>query len=136
MKVLITGGAGFVGSHLAEALVERGDTVHVLDNLSTGSIENIEHLKSRPGFHYAIDSVMNERDRQAFAAALDKARQRQASIAPIDTTLPGNDERHLRFYVNAVSDDAGEGEEAAIVYAVDTTEQKALEGQMAQSQKM
>jgi two-component system cell cycle sensor histidine kinase/response regulator CckA len=83
-----------------------------------------------------LDGVMNDRDRPAFAAALEKARQRQASIAPIDTTLPGNDERHLRFYVNAVSDDAGEGEEAAIVYAVDTTEQKALEGQMAQSQKM
>jgi UDP-glucose 4-epimerase len=60
MKVLITGGAGFVGSHLADALLGRGDTVHVLDNLSTGSIENIEHLKTSPRFHYAIDSVMNE----------------------------------------------------------------------------
>jgi UDP-glucose 4-epimerase len=60
MKVLITGGAGFVGSHLAEALLERGDTVHVLDNLSTGSIENIEHLKPNKRFHYVIDSVMNE----------------------------------------------------------------------------
>ena len=48
MKALITGGAGFVGSHLAEALLARGDTVYVLDNLSTGSIENIEHLKTRP----------------------------------------------------------------------------------------
>ena len=60
MKALITGGAGFVGSHLAEALLARGDEVHVLDNLSTGSIENIEHLKAEPRFHYAIDSVMNE----------------------------------------------------------------------------
>jgi len=60
MKALITGGAGFVGSHLAEALLERGDEVHVLDNLSTGSIENIEHLKPNPRFHYVIDSVMNE----------------------------------------------------------------------------
>jgi UDP-glucose 4-epimerase len=60
MKALITGGAGFVGSHLAEALLERGDEVHVIDNLSTGSIENIEHLKTRPRFHYAIDSVLNE----------------------------------------------------------------------------
>ena len=48
MKALITGGAGFVGSHLAEALLERGDDVHVLDNLSTGSIDNIEHLKAAP----------------------------------------------------------------------------------------
>ncbi len=48
MKALITGGAGFVGSHLAEALLERGGEVHVIDNLSTGSIENVEHLKEIP----------------------------------------------------------------------------------------
>jgi UDP-glucose 4-epimerase len=60
MRVLITGGAGFVGSHLAEALLERGDEVFVLDNLSTGSIENITHLKPHPKFHYTIDSVTNE----------------------------------------------------------------------------
>jgi UDP-glucose 4-epimerase len=60
MKALITGGAGFVGSHLAEALLARGDEVFVLDNLSTGSIENIEPLKQDPRFHYAIDSVTNE----------------------------------------------------------------------------
>jgi two-component system cell cycle sensor histidine kinase/response regulator CckA len=83
-----------------------------------------------------LDSVMHERDRPAFAAALEKARQRQATIAPIDTVLPGNEERHLRFYVSAISGESGEGEEEAIVYAVDTTEQKVLEGQMAQSQKM
>jgi UDP-glucose 4-epimerase len=60
MKVLITGGAGFVGSHLAEALLARGDTVYALDNLSTGSIDNIEHLKADRRFHYVIDSMMNE----------------------------------------------------------------------------
>jgi UDP-glucose 4-epimerase len=60
MKALITGGAGFVGSHLAEALIERGDEVFVLDNLSTGSIENIERLKQSESFHYTIDSVLNE----------------------------------------------------------------------------
>ncbi|MGH9389200.1 MAG: GDP-mannose 4,6-dehydratase [Vicinamibacteria bacterium] len=60
MKVLITGGAGFIGSHLAEALLERGDEVYVLDDLSTGSIDNIEHLKGAKGFHYTIDTVMNE----------------------------------------------------------------------------
>ena len=83
-----------------------------------------------------LDSVIHERDRAAFAVALERARQRQANIPPIDTLLPGADERYLRFYVNAISDDSGEGEEAAIVYAVETTEQKALENQMAQSQKM
>ena len=60
MKVLITGGAGFVGSHLSEALLARGDTVFVLDNLSTGSIDNIEHLKGDRRFHYVVDSMMNE----------------------------------------------------------------------------
>jgi UDP-glucose 4-epimerase len=60
MKVLITGGAGFVGSHLAEALLARGDDVHALDNLSTGSIDNIAHLKSHPRFSYTIDTVTNE----------------------------------------------------------------------------
>jgi UDP-glucose 4-epimerase len=60
MRFLITGGAGFVGSHLAEALLANGDEVFVIDNLSTGSIENISHLKAHPKFHYTIDSVTNE----------------------------------------------------------------------------
>jgi UDP-glucose 4-epimerase len=60
MRVLITGGAGFVGSHLSEALLERGDEVFILDNLSTGSIDNVVHLKENPKFHYTIDTVANE----------------------------------------------------------------------------
>src|SRR4051812_21274300 len=60
MRVLITGGAGFVGSHLAEALLDRGDEVFVLDNLSTGSIDNIGHLKQNARFHYTIDTITNE----------------------------------------------------------------------------
>src|SRR5271163_325161 len=57
MRVLITGGAGFIGSHLADALLERGDEVYILDDLSTGSIDNIRHLRANPRFHYAIESV-------------------------------------------------------------------------------
>jgi len=60
MRALITGGAGFIGSHLAEAMLDVGDSVFVLDNLSTGSMENIVHLKGRAGFEYFIDSVENE----------------------------------------------------------------------------
>ena len=60
MKALITGGAGFIGSHLAERLLRDGHEVAVLDNLSTGSIDNISHLKNTPAFSYAIDSVTNE----------------------------------------------------------------------------
>src|SRR6516162_8365138 len=57
MRVLITGGAGFIGSHLAEAYLARGDEVYILDDLSTGSIDNIRHLKTHDRFHYAIESV-------------------------------------------------------------------------------
>jgi UDP-glucose 4-epimerase len=60
LKALITGGAGFIGSHLADELLAQGHEAMVLDNLSTGSIENIAHLKGRPGFAYTIDSVTNE----------------------------------------------------------------------------
>ena len=60
MRALITGGAGFIGSHLSEALLGASHQVLVLDNLSTGSIENIAHLKGRPGFEYFIDTVENE----------------------------------------------------------------------------
>lgn len=60
MRVLITGGAGFIGSHLSDAYVARGDEVYVIDDLSTGSIRNIAHLKENPRFHYRIDSVNNQ----------------------------------------------------------------------------
>ncbi|MBI5687435.1 MAG: GDP-mannose 4,6-dehydratase [Verrucomicrobia bacterium] len=61
MKALITGGAGFIGAHLAEALIARGDKVAVLDNLSTGSMQNIRSLKKQRGFEYVIDDVLNQR---------------------------------------------------------------------------
>jgi UDP-glucose 4-epimerase len=60
MRVLITGGAGFVGSHLAEALLDAGHHVQVIDDLSTGTIDNIDHLKPHPHFRYVIDTVFNE----------------------------------------------------------------------------
>jgi UDP-glucose 4-epimerase len=60
LRVLITGGAGFIGSHLADAYLQRGDEVLIIDDLSTGTIENIRHLKNNPHFHYTIDSVHNQ----------------------------------------------------------------------------
>ena len=60
MRYLITGGAGFIGSHLAEALIARGDEVFILDDLSTGSVENIRHLKKHDRFHHVFDSIMNK----------------------------------------------------------------------------
>jgi UDP-glucose 4-epimerase len=61
MKFLVTGGAGFIGSHLTEFLLGQGHGVHVIDDLSTGKIENILHLKSHPNFEYTIDSIMDVR---------------------------------------------------------------------------
>ena len=70
MRVLITGGAGFIGSHLGDLMLEAGNEVFAIDNLSTGSIENIEHLKSHPRFHYTIESVANE---PVLAELIDRA---------------------------------------------------------------
>jgi UDP-glucose 4-epimerase len=60
VRALITGGAGFIGSHLAEALLAAGHEVDVIDNLSTGAIRNIGHLKANPKFTYVIDTLTNE----------------------------------------------------------------------------
>jgi|HubBroStandDraft_5_1064220.scaffolds.fasta_scaffold02066_5 UDP-glucose 4-epimerase len=70
LRYLITGGAGFIGSHLSEALLDRGDEVFILDDLSTGSVENIRHLKSNPRFHYVFDTIANK---QLLAEMVDEA---------------------------------------------------------------
>ena len=59
MRYLVTGGAGFIGSHLCEYLLEQGHTVHALDNLSTGRLENIDHLTDHPRFELTVDSILN-----------------------------------------------------------------------------
>lgn len=71
MHALITGGAGFIGSHLSEELLERGHTVSVIDDLSTGSLDNIRHLVGRPGFQYAIETIKNEQVLDRLAAQAD-----------------------------------------------------------------
>src|SRR6202795_2460360 len=70
MRYLITGGAGFIGSHLAERLLDRRDRVVLLDNLSTGSFDNIRHLKSSGRMQYHLDNIEN---RQLLAELVDDA---------------------------------------------------------------
>jgi UDP-glucose 4-epimerase len=60
MKILITGGAGFIGSHLADRLLEMGEDVYAIDDLSAGSLKNIEHLQENPKFHLVVDTVLHE----------------------------------------------------------------------------
>ena len=70
MRALITGGAGFIGSHLAERLLQRGDEVMLMDNLSTGSMENIRHLKKYDRMHYFLEPIEH---RQLLAELVDEA---------------------------------------------------------------
>ncbi|MGE0462232.1 MAG: GDP-mannose 4,6-dehydratase [Vicinamibacterales bacterium] len=101
MRILITGGAGFIGSHLAEALLAGGHEVFVLDDLSTGSIDNIAHIKAHDRFHYTIDSVFNEPlvaelvDRAAvvfhFAAAVGVKLIVQEPVHTIETNVHGTE---------------------------------------------
>ncbi len=70
MKYLLTGGSGFIGSHLAESLLSTGNHVTIIDDLSTGTFENIQHLKRRARFRYSLDTVFNK---QMMAELIDDA---------------------------------------------------------------
>ena len=71
MKALVTGGAGFIGSHLCEALLAKGWEIYAIDNLSTGSIDNIRLLENKRAFHFAIDDVTDEKSMKRWIKKVD-----------------------------------------------------------------
>jgi len=101
MRVLITGGAGFIGSHLAETCLERGDEVCIIDDLSTGSVENIQHIKHHPRFTYCFDTVGNRQLTAEFidmcdiiyhlAAAVGVRLIVESPVNTIETNIRGTD---------------------------------------------
>lgn len=80
MKILITGGAGFIGSHLAERLLEHGHQVSIIDNLSTGRLENIESIKENGNFRYTIGSVLNRELMEKLMAGVDQVYHLAAAV--------------------------------------------------------
>ena len=93
MRTLVTGGAGFIGSHLCDALVERGDEVWCVDNLHLGKVRNIEHLRSRDGFHFLQADVL---DRPAMDGLFAKAGfDAVFHLAANSDISRGNDDRTL-----------------------------------------
>src|SRR5713226_1259744 len=82
MRALVTGGAGFVGSHLADALLDRGDEVWVLDNLATGSLENITGNLANPHFELVKDSILNRQLVRVLVASCDVVYHLAAVLDP------------------------------------------------------
>ena len=80
MKILITGGAGFIGSHLAERLLAEGNHVHVIDNLSTGKLDNIASFKDHPNFKLTLDSILNRDLLQELISKVDQVYHLAAAV--------------------------------------------------------
>lgn len=93
-RILITGGAGFIGSHLAEKLLQKGGEVFVIDDLSTGSLENIKHLNNNPKFHFIKGSVLDKKLMSEIIAKVDEIYHLAAAVGvktvvekPLDSLL-------------------------------------------------
>ncbi|NJD21020.1 MAG: NAD-dependent epimerase/dehydratase family protein, partial [Gemmatimonadetes bacterium] len=80
MRILVTGGAGIIGSHLVERLLERGDEVHVVDDLSTGFLANLEAVRSHPRLHVRVDTIMNWPLMDAMVARVDQVVHLAAAV--------------------------------------------------------
>jgi UDP-glucose 4-epimerase len=80
MKALITGGAGFIGSYLSEALLKKGYKINVLDNLSTGNLENIQHLQDEPDFSFVEGDILDESLMESLIAEADEIYHLAAAV--------------------------------------------------------
>ncbi|MFH1502689.1 MAG: GDP-mannose 4,6-dehydratase [Candidatus Eisenbacteria bacterium] len=118
MNALVTGGAGFIGSHLVEALLARGDGVWVIDDLSTGRFENIAHLEKHPKFDYVIDTIMDERVVAELTAKVDVVFHLAAAVGVayiIDNPLKSL-ETNIRG-TEIVLHQANEGKKQAVIFS-------------------
>jgi len=96
-KILITGGAGFIGSHLAEKLLQRGEEVFVIDNLSTGSLKNILHLKRNKNFHFTKGSVLDRKRMERLIKKVNQIYHLAASVG-VKTVM----EKPLESFLNNI----------------------------------
>ena len=80
MKILVTGGAGFIGSHLSETLIKKGDELWIIDNLSTGKLENLERILKHPKLHLTVDTVMNEEVMDSLINKMDQVYHLAAAV--------------------------------------------------------
>ena len=88
-RALITGGAGFIGSHLAERLLNSGQDVTIIDNLSTGQFANIAHLEKLPGFRYAIEDIRNATVMDRLVSECDVIYHLAAAVGVLERAVLG-----------------------------------------------
>ena len=94
-SILVTGGAGFIGSHLVERLLEAGKTVFVVDDLSTGSLDNLTEVRDNPSLHLIVDSILNHPMMKDTIAQVDRVVHLAAAVgvrkiieSPVETITP------------------------------------------------
>jgi two-component system cell cycle sensor histidine kinase/response regulator CckA len=126
----------FHNTPMAIATVDKAGKIARSNGLFARMFQNVLKGKGAQGEEASILSVVAERDRGALEAALRQAAEGQGEIAPVEAMLEGEPERFAHFFISAIEEKEERDGEAAIVYALETTDRRKLENQFAQSQKM